>query len=117
MTSLQDRRSRHNRRSTDPPYAPAMTMYANGSYPTWPVNTQTLVFDVNENRQVCLFDGQVILPAGSVIELYDEEKIAHGTATVVGIRMLSGTATVANQICLDVEVDDRWWQAHPRVDD
>ncbi|KAA0960808.1 hypothetical protein FQ142_07960 [Microbacterium sp. ANT_H45B] len=90
-----------------------MTMYESSAYPVWPVHEQTLVFDVNHNRQVCAFDERVVLPVGATIELYDEDKNAHGTATVVGVRMLNGNAKIKNQICLDVEADKRWWDAHP----
>lgn len=89
-------------------------MYESGSYPTWPLNEETLVFDPTNSRQVTSFSGQLVLPVGSTIELYDADKNAHGTATVTGIRVLNGTAGIPNQICLDVEVDDRWWDAHPR---
>lgn len=89
-------------------------MYENGTFPTWPINGKTLVFDPENNRQVTEFDGQLILPIGSTIELYNPDNNAHGTATVIGVRVLNGTAQVPNQICLDVEVEDRWWDKHPR---
>ena len=95
-----------------------MTMYEGSAYPTWPVHETTLVFDVKADRQVCEFDQRLVLPVGSTIELYDEEKSAHGTATVVGVRMLNGSAKVGlkHQICLDVEADQRWWDIHPYTD-
>jgi hypothetical protein len=88
-------------------------MYENGVYPTWPLNEHTLVFDPATNRQVTSFEGRLVLPIGATIELYDADKSAHGTATVIGVRVLNGTPATPNQICLDVEVEDRWWDAHP----
>lgn len=90
-----------------------MNMYIDAAYPKWPVNEETLVFDTIVQRQVCAFEGRVILPVGATIELYDEDITAHGTAVVVGVRMLAGAGDVANQICLDVETEQRWWDRHP----
>jgi hypothetical protein len=79
------------------------------------LNHQTLLFDPMSNRQVASLDGRFIFPVGSEIELYDPDRNAHGTATVIKIRLLNGTDTVSHQVCLDVDVDGRWWNAHPRV--
>ena len=88
-------------------------MYEKGLAPLWAVNERTLIFDPTSGRQVAFLDGRVVLPVGSEIELYDAEQHAHGTATVVKVRLLNGTSKVPNQVCLDVQVDDRWWDAHP----
>lgn len=88
-------------------------MYENGIAPTWTVNGQTRVYDPETNRTVATLQGHMILPVGSEIELYDPDTNSHGTATVIKIRLLNGTPSTPNQICLDVEVDDRWWDAHP----
>ncbi|PZE69313.1 hypothetical protein DEJ27_08495 [Curtobacterium sp. MCPF17_018] len=84
-------------------------MYEKRQAPTFPLNDQTLVFDVDRQRQVAYLDGRLPLPLASTIELYDEATNSHGTATVVGVRLLNGTADVPNQLCLDVTVEDRWW--------
>jgi hypothetical protein len=89
-------------------------MYEDGTYPTWPLNDQTLLFGPATNRQVASLDGRIVFPVGSEIELYDSGRNAHGTATVIKIRLLNGTDTVPHQVCLDVEVDDRWWATRPR---
>ena len=89
-------------------------MYENGAIPLFPVNDRTLVFDPINARQVAELDGRVILPVGAEIELYDAGTHAHGSATVTKVRFLNGSDDLPNQICLDVEVEDRWWDKHPR---
>jgi len=84
-------------------------MYEKRQAPTFPLNDQTLVFDVDRQRQVAYLDGRLSLPLAATIELYDEATNSHGTATVVGVRLLNGTTDVPNQICLDVTVENDWW--------
>lgn len=72
------------------------------------VKQETLVFDLENQRQVMWLEGSHVLPPGSLIELYNERNHSHGTATVQRVRLLAepkGTTTV----CLDCEVDERWW--------
>ena len=57
-----------------------------------------------------------MLLVGLEIELYDPEGLTYGTATVTKLRLLKSTSTVPHQVCLEVEVDARWCDAHPRKD-
>lgn len=88
-------------------------MYENGNIPEIIIQNQTRLFDPESNRTVALLQGQVLLPVGAEIELYDEVKSSHGTAIVRKVRLLNGTASHPNELCLDVAVDARWWDAHP----
>lgn len=84
-------------------------MYERRQAPTFPLNDKTLVFDVDRQRQVAYLDGRLSLPLAATIELYDEATNSHGTATVVGARLLNGTADVPNQLCLDATVKNGRW--------
>ena len=88
-------------------------MYENDDVPPWSLDANTRVYDPANNRPVGTFKGHVTLPVGTEIELYDPDTNSHGTATVIKVRVLNGHGTVPPQICLDVEVESRWWDAHP----
>lgn len=64
---------------------------------------------VDRQRQVAYLDGRLSLPLAATIKLYDGATNSHGTATVVGVRLLNGTAEVPSQLCLDVTVENGWW--------
>jgi len=85
-------------------------MYEDGIAPEWGLNEKTLVFDLVRSRQVAWLSGRLALPVGSKVELFDPDTNTHGTATVTGIRLLNGTSHVPNQVCLDCEVESRWWE-------
>ncbi|OUE29961.1 hypothetical protein BFL35_12580 [Clavibacter michiganensis] len=85
-------------------------MYSDEAAPVFPLNQETLVFDVKRHTQVAWLDGRLVLPIGSKIELFDPATSTHGTAVVVGVRLLNGTSKVPNQVCLDCEVEARWWE-------
>jgi hypothetical protein len=85
---------------------------------TDPIEPKTMVFDLARQREVILLDGILPLPVGSVIELFDQEGSRHADAVVTAVRLLAsnharprrvGPRWFGAQLCLDCEVEARWW--------
>src|SRR5215203_6068871 len=74
--------------------------------PVHELRRETFVHDRARNRQIMRIQGVVPLPIGTEIELYDPNV----TATVVGVRLLAGSAHVPVVVCLDVEVPEAYWE-------
>ena len=67
----------------------------------------TFVHDRARNMQIMRIQGVVPLPIGTEIELYNPTV----KATVVGVRLLAGSAHVPVVVCLDVDVPEAYWEA------
>ena len=74
--------------------------------PVHELRPETFVHDRARNRQIMGIQGVVPLPIGAEIELYDPNV----RATVVGVRLLAGSAHVPVVVCLDVEVPEAYWE-------
>src|SRR5215212_1699394 len=74
--------------------------------PVHELRPETFVHDRARNRQIMRIQGVVPLPIGAEIELYDPNV----RATVVGVRLLAGSAHVPVVVCLDVEVPEAYWE-------
>ena len=74
--------------------------------PVHELRLETFVHDRVRNRQIMRIQGVVPLPIGAEIELYDPNV----RATVVGVRLLAGSAHVPVVVCLDVEVPEAYWE-------
>ena len=74
--------------------------------PVHELRPETFVHDRARNQQIMRIQGVVPLPIGAEIELYDPNV----TATVVGVRLLAGSAHVPVVVCLDVEVPEAYWE-------
>lgn len=79
------------------------------SQPLRTLHQQTLVHDRSTARNVLWIDGVVTLPVGAVVELHDPETVTNVNAPVVGIRLLAAAGNHGPQVCLDVEVPEKWW--------
>ena len=75
--------------------------------PVHELRPETFVHDRARNRQIMRIQGVVPLPIGAEIELYNPNV----KATVVGVRLLAGSAHVPVVVCLDVEVPETYWEA------
>ena len=75
--------------------------------PVHELRPETFVHDRARDLQVMRIQGIVPLPIGAEIELYDPNV----NATVVGVRLLAGSAHVPVVVCLDVEVPEAYWEA------
>jgi hypothetical protein len=75
--------------------------------PVHELRPETFVHDRARNRQIMRIEGVVPLPIGAEIELYDPDV----KATVIGVRLLAGSAHVPVVVCLDVEVPAAYWEA------
>lgn len=87
-------------------------MYEDRHAPEQHVEPQTLVFDLAEQRQVLWLEGQLPLPVGTLIELFDPDLDIHSSARVTRVRLLSAAGKVGAQVCLDCDVDATWWDRH-----
>src|SRR5215217_4056512 len=74
--------------------------------PVHELRPETFVHDRARNRQIMRIQGVVPLPIGAEIELYNPNV----KATVVGVRLLAGSAHVPVVICLDVDVPEAYWE-------
>ncbi len=74
--------------------------------PVHELRPETFVHDRARNLQVMRIQGIVPLPIGAEIELYDPNV----KATVVGVRLLAGSAHVPVAVCLDVDVPEAYWE-------
>ena len=74
--------------------------------PVHELRPETFVHDRVRNRQIMRIQGVVPLPIGAEIELYDPNV----RATVVGVRLLAGSAHVPVVVCLDVDVPEAYWE-------
>jgi hypothetical protein len=74
--------------------------------PVHELRPETFVHDRARNRQIMRIQGVVPLPIGAEIELYDPNV----KATVIGVRLLAGSAHVPVVVCLDVDVPEAYWE-------
>ncbi len=74
--------------------------------PVHELRPETFVHDRARNEQVMRIQGVVVLPIGAEIELVNP----HVSATVVGVRLLAGSANVPVAVCLDVDVPEAYWE-------
>jgi hypothetical protein len=74
--------------------------------PVHALRPETFVHDRARNRQIMRIQGVIPLPIGAEIELYDPNV----RATVVGVRLLAGSAHVPVVVCLDVDVPETYWE-------
>ena len=78
--------------------------------PTHPIDPSTFVWDIDRDLPVMFLTGIVPLPVDSFIELYDEQRGVHGSAIVKRVRLLNAVpGGKPAQVCLDCEVEQRWW--------
>ena len=75
--------------------------------PVHELRPETFVHDRARNLQIMRIQGVVPLPIGAEIELYTPDV----KATVVGVRLLAGSAHVPVVVCLDVDVPEAYWEA------
>ena len=68
--------------------------------PTALLGDFTLVHDRARNRAVLRLAGQVILPLGAEVELGSPDV----SATVIGVRLRTGSPALAAHVCLEVDV-------------
>ena len=74
--------------------------------PVHELRPETFVHDRARNQQIMRIQGVVPLPIGAEIELYNPNV----KATVVGVRLLAGSAHVPVAVCLDVDVPEAYWE-------
>ena len=74
--------------------------------PVHQLRPETFVHDRARNLQVMRIQGVVPLPIGAEIELVNPNV----NATVVGVRLLAGSAHVPVAVCLDVDVPEAYWE-------
>src|SRR5829696_3866192 len=74
--------------------------------PVHELRPETFVYDRARNRQIMRIQGIVPLPIGAEIELYNPDV----SATVVGVRLLTGSEHVPVAVCLDVDVPEAYWE-------
>ena len=81
------------------------TEHGDDVVPTALLGDFTMVHDRARNRPVLRLQGQVILPLGAEVELGSPDV----SATVIGIRLRTGSPDLPAHVCLEVDVPAEYW--------